>query len=133
MSVIKKIYISLVIVFCITAWAFAHGWMAPKKEAQKKNPVKNSREAIQLGKNIYTEFCTNCHGKDAKGKDSGAAGIKTRPTDLQKTIKAHSDGDFFWKINTGRGDMPSFEKDLEEKEIWSIIHYLRELGQSSEP
>ena len=127
----KRIYLSLVIFLSMTVYAFAHGWMAPKKEAAKKNPIKMNEQAISLGKSIYDEFSMNCHGKDGKGKGPGAVGLKHRPQNLLKTMKSHSDGDLFWKIKTGRTDMPSFEEDLDEKEIWSVIHYLRSLGQSS--
>ena len=37
----------------------------------------------------------------------------------------HPDGDFFWKIQEGRGDMPSFNDDLSEEQIWEIINYIR--------
>ncbi|MDX2507943.1 MAG: c-type cytochrome [Desulfobacterales bacterium] len=132
MVVVKKTYLYLVILLCIAAWAFAHGWMAPKKEAEKKNPIKKDEQTIHLGQTIFSEFCMDCHGKDAKGMGSGAVGLDSPPPDLQKTLKSHSDGDFFWKIKTGRKEMPSFKNDLEEKEIWSVIHYLRSLGQSSD-
>lgn len=42
----------------------------------------------------------------------------------------HSDGDFAWKIKTGKDEMPAWEDDLEEKEIWSLVNYIQSFKRS---
>lgn len=111
--------------FCLVTITFAHEWMAPKRDAAIKNPVVSNEESLSLGKSLYDEFCAHCHGISGQGLDPKEIGLKKRPTNLQKTLKTHSDGDIFWKINTGRNEMPSFKEDIEEQEIWSVIHYIR--------
>lgn len=113
--------------FCLVTIAYAHEWMAPKKDAAIKNPIEKNEESLSLGNTVYSEFCVYCHGKNGKGMDPKEIGLNKKPTNLQKTLKTHSDGDIFWKIKTGRKEMPSFKEDLEEKEIWSVIHYIRSL------
>ena len=47
-----------------------------------------------------------------------------------KTMKNISDGQLFWIIRNGSPGtgMPAF-KDLSDKEIWLIVHYLRKLSK----
>lgn len=111
--------------FLVATMTYAHEWMAPKKDALVKNPVMKNDQSLSTGKDVYIEFCAYCHGKNGKGLDPKEIGLNKKPTNLQKTLKTHSDGDIFWKINTGRNEMPSFKEGLEEKEIWSVIHYIR--------
>lgn len=121
---------NLILFFSIlfmSSGVFAHEWMAPKKEAEIKNPLGKDEQIMRLGRDIYSQFCIDCHGEDAKGMDPETIGFDRRPPDLQKTLKSHSDGDIFWKIKTGRKNMPSFKEDLEEREIWSVIHYIHSL------
>jgi len=99
----------------------AHEWMAPKEVAMEKNPVKIDRNSIQLGNKSYSENCAYCHGNNAEVNESKSIDLKTNPPNLKKGIKSHSDGDFFWKIQNGRGEMPSFKDELKTKEVWSII------------
>ncbi|MBU1345049.1 MAG: multicopper oxidase domain-containing protein, partial [Proteobacteria bacterium] len=133
MSLFRRFYISLCIFLMLVSVAMAHGWMAPKKESMKENPVKKDSLSINLGKTLFSQTCTGCHGEDAKGLNPEATGLDTRPPDLTQSIKTHTDGDLFWKISTGRKDMPSFKDEFEEKETWSIIHFIRTLGQTIQP
>lgn len=43
----------------------------------------------------------------------------------REVVSSHADGDFFWNIQEGRGEMPAFNEDLTEMEIWSIISFIR--------
>lgn len=123
----KHIFFAVVFFFFTAAFVFAHEWMAPKQAAKVKNPVARNEQSVLLGKAVYNDFCIHCHGAEAKGKDAKNAGLNQSPPNLQKTLKAHSDGGFFWKIRNGRKEMPSFKEDLKEREVWSVIHYIRSL------
>ena len=103
----------------------AHEWMAPKAAAAVKNPIKADTRTIEKGKKSYIQNCVSCHGENLEGLPADEVGLEMSPPDLKKRIRTHSDGDFFWKIQEGRGDMPSFKDDLSEDEIWSVIHYIR--------
>lgn len=109
------------------ALVFAHGWKAPEKEALKTNPITYSETSVSRGQESYLDLCANCHGENARGGNPNQFKGKMIPPDLVKRLKEHSDGDFFWKIQTGKGDMPSFKEDVEAGEIWDIINYIRNL------
>lgn len=116
--------------FLFIAIVYAHEWMAPKKDATVKNPLEKTEQVLRTGQEAFYEFCMGCHGKDAKGLPTSVTGLERRPPDLLKTIKSHSDGDFFWKIKIGRKEMPSFKDDLEQDEIWSIVHFIRSIQKN---
>lgn len=116
-------------IFCFIGEVSAHGWMAPKSAANKKNPLTADRNSVDSGKDVYVQFCAVCHGENAEGRSKENAGTQTDPPNLKKRLNSHSDGDFFWKIQNGKKDMPSFKADLQDKEIWSVILFLRDLMQ----
>ncbi|MBT8353725.1 MAG: cytochrome c [Desulfofustis sp.] len=58
-----------------------------------------------------------CHGERGDGLRSNETGPQMDSPNLEKCLLTHTDGDFFWKIQNGRGDMPSFRNELSEEEI----------------
>ena len=107
--------------------AYTHEWMAPKEFGEKKNPVQYGDMSITRGKEVYLDNCAACHGDHAEGLQAEEVSLKTGPPNLVKRLATHTDGDFFWKIQKGRGDMPSFEDDLGADEIWDVINFLRSI------
>ena len=109
-------------------FAFAHeesGWIAPEKEKKVKNPVKATKESIQKGKEIYDKKCALCHGDKGDGKGPASGGLDPKPTNFKESHgEKMTDGEHFWKITTGRGPMPSYEKDLTVEERWHVINYV---------
>lgn len=105
--------------------AMAHGWMAPKEFSKITNPIIYDGASIARGKEIYLKNCAACHGDKGKGLKAEDLNFKKSPPNLLKRLATHSGGDFFWKIQEGRGEMPSFKDDIEEKDIWDIINFLK--------
>lgn len=105
--------------------SLAHEWMAPKEAAQQQNPVVPDENSLRSGKMLYQDNCAACHGDPIQGLKAEQTGLETDTPNLKVRLKNHSDGDFFWKINEGRGDMPSFKGELSDKEKWQIINYIR--------
>lgn len=105
--------------------AVAHEWMAPVEEGKRPNPIVAEQKSIERGKIIYLDNCATCHGEKIEGIKAEETGLKTDSPDLKRRLLTHTDGDFFWKIRNGRGDMPSFQDELSENEIWEVINYIR--------
>lgn len=103
----------------------AHEWMAPKDEGNKPNPLVSDTNSIKRGKIIYLDNCATCHGDNIGGMKAEDAGLEMDSPDLKRRLLTHTDGDFFWKIQNGRGDMPAFKEDLTEEQIWDVINYIR--------
>jgi len=101
--------------------------MAPKEAAQKQNPISLNQDSVSSGKEIYTQNCAYCHGDNARGLSSESTGFQKDTPNLIQGLKNHSDGDFYWKIQNGKDEMPSFKEDLSENDIWNIINYIKSL------
>ena len=105
--------------------SMAHEWMAPEDEGKRPNPVVSDTNSIERGKTIYLNNCAACHGQNIMGMKAEDTGLQMDSPDLKQRLLTHTDGDFFWKIQNGRGDMPSFKEDLTEKQTWDVINYIR--------
>lgn len=90
------------------------------------------------GREVYTMFCTNCHGEKGEGNGPVASVAKMDPKP-----KNHTDGkymnerkneDLFKVIKVGGKGvdksvyMPAFGMILSEEEIWNLIAYLRTIA-----
>jgi len=71
----------------------------------------------------------HCHG--ARGDGTGELGLQANPPARNftclETMKTISDGQMFWAIKNGvKGTaMPAYS-ELEDWEIWVLIHYVRQ-------
>lgn len=115
--------------------AFAHertGWVVPEEAKQIKNPINVTKESLRKGKDIYEKKCARCHGVNGDGKGPMAARTNPKPTNFHEHHQMEmSGGEFFWKILTGRGAMPSYKKELTEEEIWQVINYIATFGRKN--
>ncbi|WP_339840974.1 cytochrome c [uncultured Maribacter sp.] len=103
-------------------------WVAPASADKIINPIKSDANAAANGKKIYKMLCVVCHGAKGKGDGVGGAGLTPKPTNLTSAeFQAQTDGAIFWKIQTGRSPMASYETSIPEKKRWEIINYIRTL------
>ncbi len=107
-------------------------WMAPEKMAHRMNPVNNSPESIQRGKDLYQKHCTLCHGIEGRGDGPAAKGLKQKPSNLVAMSGMHQDGDVAWKIAEGRGAMLGFKKRLTDEQIWDLVNFIQNLKKVEE-
>ena len=86
----------------------------------------NARTAAQL----YRRYCVSCHGNDGKAKTSKGRFSHARDlTDTQWHADV-SDERIFNSIMNGRnisGNMPAFSNKMNEKEVESLVTFVRGL------
>ncbi len=104
-------------------------WNAPASAAAKTNPVSADTSSVAHGKTIYMNKCLACHGRAGQGDGRNASRLKVQPGDLSNPrMWQQSDGELFWKISQGKTPMPSYQKQLSEKERWMVVNYIRTLA-----
>jgi mono/diheme cytochrome c family protein len=100
-------------------------------------------QTVRAGARAFAKAgCANCHGEP--GPKAGEMGnwqkfseaMNPDPPDLVKDIVPHREpGQLFWVIKNGiqMTGMPSFAKVVaDDKEIWSVVAFLRKLPTVSE-
>jgi len=98
--------------------------------AARKNPVAPTPAGIARGAQLYSVYCTPCHGTSGKGDGLVAAKFVPPPdltnAELQKT---RSDG--YWQsyVSVGGAVMPSYGEALSPEERWQVVNFLRTLAQ----
>jgi mono/diheme cytochrome c family protein len=97
-------------------------WDVPADQSGKANTVELTPKSVSEGKNIFMRTCVACHGEKADGK-----GLILSANLISETVQKQTDGAFFYKISTGRTQMPPFKAMLKETEIWAVVNYLRVL------
>lgn len=101
-------------------------WPVPEAEAAIQNPVPKSPKAINNGRAFYQMQCAACHGPRGLGDGAIASGSL-----VSEAFQSQTDGAIFWKLQQGRGQMPSFAASPADQ-LWEVIHYLRDLGKPAE-
>lgn len=100
-------------------------WTVPDAKKKIPNPVKPTTENISLGKNLYNQNCKSCHGDP--GKNNGLP-LTPKPVDpLSDQYQKQTDGEIFYKMQTGKGAMPNFKETIKDNDKWAIINYIRSL------
>ncbi len=118
--------------------AFAHpphghgsGWEVPESEIQRENPIPPNEHSLVRGQSLYTEHCLRCHGTKLQGEGPDGTDLDPPPANLIEHAPHHTDGDFAYRIRTGRGPMPAFTEVLGEKDIWHLVNFLKDEARSA--
>jgi hypothetical protein len=98
----------------------------------ENNPLPITAELLKRGQQRFTINCSPCHGGLADGngitKKIGAMPIVANLHD--KRIVELADGELFYVISNGRGNMQGYAANVTVPDRWAIIAYLRALQLS---
>lgn len=102
----------------------------PAEAAHQVNPVKATPESIAQGKKYYGYDCAMCHGANGDGKGEVAVDEKLKLKDYRDpaALKDMTDGELFYIIKNGKGQMPPEGDRLKAPELWNLVNYIRSLA-----
>lgn len=94
------------------------------------NPVKATPASQAFVKKMYGYDCASCHGDNGNGKGDMAVSMKLSLKDLTRTdaLAGRTDGEIFWILKNGYGQMPSEGGRLTDTQLWSMVLYVRSLA-----
>ena len=108
-------------------------WKVPENAHKLTSPLPANITTSQKGKELYNLYCATCHGETGFGDGPARGPLREKPANFhQEKIKKQSVGDIFWKLTTGRRDMPSFEKILSEEQRWQLASYVLNIPEKAE-
>ena len=107
----------------------------PDDAKKQVNPVKPSADSLAEGKKVYATECAMCHGLTGDGKGDLAADMKLTLADFRDpaSLKDVTDGEMFYVIKNGKGDMPAEGDRLKPNQIWDVVNYVRSFAKKEAP
>jgi mono/diheme cytochrome c family protein len=107
----------------------------PAEESQRPNTVKPDADSLAQGKHMFTSQCAMCHGTAGDGKGDLAEDMKLKLTDYRdpEGLKGFTDGDLFYILTHGKGQMPDQGDRLTATQKWNLINYIRSLAKKATP
>jgi mono/diheme cytochrome c family protein len=102
----------------------------PADAAHMVNPVKSTPESLAHAKKMYGYDCAMCHGANGNGKGD-IADLKTPPRDYTDpaALKDLSDGEIFYIIKNGKGQMPPDGGRTKPEDIWNMVILVRSFAK----
>jgi mono/diheme cytochrome c family protein len=113
------------------------------------NPVPADEISIARGAQLFVTHCLMCHGETGQGTGTIAAFlVKKKPADLTSgLVQSKSDGTLFLSISNGifnpnntlfpdiefSGQMPPMNENLNVRERWDVVNYIRTLKAPVQP
>jgi mono/diheme cytochrome c family protein len=104
----------------------------PAEAARMVNPVKPTPESLAHAKKIYGYDCAICHGATGDGKGDAVADLKLKMRDYTDpaALKDLTDGEIFYIIRNGKGQMPSEEVGRAKNEdVWNMVVMVRSFAK----
>lgn len=102
----------------------------PAEYLSKANPVKPTPESQARAKKMYGWDCAMCHGDNGDGKGDVAAEQKLPMRNYRDpaSLKGMSDGEIYYIIEKGKGQMPAEGDRAKPDEIWNLVIYLKRMA-----
>jgi mono/diheme cytochrome c family protein len=121
----------IAVIWCLILFpSFARGqdWTVPEDKKGRLSTFPFSEETRKEGEKLYTVNCMSCHGNPGKGNYLALVPPPGDPA--TEKIQRNRDGEIFYKVTVGKGQMPSFRSVLTTDEIWKTVSYIRSFNKT---
>ncbi len=103
--------------------------------ANLTNPLENTVEVLDEGKQIFIRECMVCHGDAGRGHGPYRDLLQPGPPDFgDGSYGDYTDSDYFWRISEGVPwtAMPAWKIHYSEEDRWKLVHYIRTMFTQTE-
>jgi mono/diheme cytochrome c family protein len=105
---------------------------AERAGAELVNPLPPTPEVVAHGRFVYENVCITCHGPRGAGDGHVTALFPKPPSLMTQKVRDWPDGQLFHRPMRGQGSMPSHARQIDTRDMWSVVHYIRQM-QATEP
>jgi mono/diheme cytochrome c family protein len=94
------------------------------------NPVPADEISLSRGMQLYDVHCALCHGRSGQGDGIIGPFLQNREPAILTggAVQTKSDGALFLTVSNGvSGAMPALNENLNVRERWDVVNYLRTL------
>jgi mono/diheme cytochrome c family protein len=91
------------------------------------NPLPASPEVLAHGQFVFENVCIACHGKQGAGDGPVTALFPKPPSLMTQKVRDWPDGQIYHRPARGQGSMPSHARQVDARDIWSLVHYVRKM------
>jgi hypothetical protein len=124
----RNIFLVFAILLLLIPELRSQEWIVPDDKKGKLSTFPFNDETKKAGEKLYSINCMSCHGTPGKGNFLKLVPPPGDPA--TEKIQQNNDGVIFYKVTTGRGQMPSFKSVLTTSEVWNIVSYIRSFNKS---
>jgi mono/diheme cytochrome c family protein len=97
----------------------------PAADAAMVNPVKPNALLMSHAKKMYGYDCAMCHGANGNGKGDIAMTPPLKDWTDPAALKDMTDGQLFYVIKNGRGQMTGEGGRVKDDELWTMVVMVR--------
>lgn len=101
----------------------------PPEAVHMTNPVKPTPAGLAHAKQIYGYDCAMCHGANGNGKGDAAAQMKLKDWTDPASLQGMTDGELFYIIKNGRGEMPGEDGRAKPDDMWNMVVMVRSFAK----
>lgn len=101
----------------------------PAADVAKVNPVKATPASLAQARKMYGYDCAMCHGATGNGKGDVGAGMNLKDYTDPAALKDRTDGELYYIILNGRGQMPGEAGRVNEDGIWNMVILVRSFSR----
>jgi cytochrome c5 len=104
-----------------------HDFVRAGRELRSPFDEKNPADPIR-GREIFRTFCQPCHGPSGEGDGTVVQrGFPRPPSLLFGKALNMKDGHLFHIVSVGFRNMPSYGAEIDPRDRWQVIAYVRQL------
>jgi mono/diheme cytochrome c family protein len=91
-------------------------------------PMRVDKAVLLRGQNRFNVYCSPCHGRTGEGNGMIVQrGLKQPPSFYTERLRTQPDGYFYDVITNGFGAMQDYSAQVQPRDRWAIVAYLRTL------
>jgi mono/diheme cytochrome c family protein len=102
----------------------------PIEAEDKKNPLLDTDEVLNQGRQVFLQSCALCHGADGHGETYIGRNMYPPAMDMTSPHVQHwSDAELYWIIQNGvrLTGMPSWQSSISETDTWKLARFIHNL------